>query len=97
MEIKGILVSTLAPFENHIANGGEKLLGGNSKLPRVLFFKIHVVKNKNAKYHHVLLKIQAQKRLANTCQSNLSAIPNRKFYAHCKLTAAKSRFAKKPV
>lgn len=24
MEIKGILVSLLAPFEDHIANGGEK-------------------------------------------------------------------------
>ncbi len=34
MEIKGILVSVLAPFENHIANGGEKLLGNASSIKR---------------------------------------------------------------
>ena len=35
MEIKGILVTALAPFENHIANGGEKLLGNASSIKRV--------------------------------------------------------------
>lgn len=34
MEIKGILVSVLAPFEDHIANGGEKLLGNASSIKR---------------------------------------------------------------
>jgi len=34
MEIKGILVSVVAPFENHIANGGEKLLGNASSIKR---------------------------------------------------------------
>ena len=34
MEIKGILVSLLAPFEDHIANGGEKLLGNASSITR---------------------------------------------------------------
>lgn len=34
MEIKGILVTSLAPFENHIANGGEKLLGNASSIKR---------------------------------------------------------------
>ena len=34
MEIKGILVSAIAPFENHIANGGEKLLGNASSIKR---------------------------------------------------------------
>ena len=34
MEIKGILVSALSPFENHIANGGEKLLGNASSIKR---------------------------------------------------------------
>lgn len=34
MEIKGILVTTLVPFENHIANGGEKLLGNASSIKR---------------------------------------------------------------
>lgn len=34
MEIKGISVSILAPFEDHIANGGEKLLGNASSIKR---------------------------------------------------------------
>ena len=34
MEIKGILVTALAPFKNHIANGGEKLLGNASSIKR---------------------------------------------------------------
>lgn len=34
MEIKGILVTLLAPFDNHIANGGEKLLGNASSIKR---------------------------------------------------------------
>lgn len=34
MEIKGILVSVLAPFENHIANGGEKILGNAGSIKR---------------------------------------------------------------
>lgn len=32
--IQGILVSIIAPFENHIANGGEKLLGNASSIKR---------------------------------------------------------------
>lgn len=32
--IKGILISILAPMENHIANGGEKLLGNASSIKR---------------------------------------------------------------
>lgn len=32
--IKGILVSIVAPMENHIANGGEKLLGNASSIKR---------------------------------------------------------------
>jgi len=32
--IKGILVSMVAPMENHIANGGEKLLGNASSIKR---------------------------------------------------------------
>lgn len=34
MEIKSILVSSLVPFENHMANGGEKLLGNASSIKR---------------------------------------------------------------
>lgn len=42
MEIKGILVSILAPFENHIANGGEKLLGNASSIKRRPDGKVYV-------------------------------------------------------
>lgn len=41
-EIKGILVSTLAPFENHIANGGEKLLGNAGSIKRRPDGKVYV-------------------------------------------------------
>lgn len=34
MIIQGILVSVLTPFENHMANGGEKLLGNASSIKR---------------------------------------------------------------
>ena len=34
MSIKGILITLLAPMENHIANGGEKLLGNASSIKR---------------------------------------------------------------
>jgi CRISPR-associated protein Cst2 len=42
MEIKGILISLLAPFENHIANGGEKLLGNASSIKRRPDGKVYV-------------------------------------------------------
>lgn len=42
MEIKGILVTLLAPFENHIANGGEKLLGNASSIKRRPDGKVYV-------------------------------------------------------
>lgn len=42
MKIKGILVSSLAPFENHIANGGEKLLGNASSIKRRPDGKVYV-------------------------------------------------------
>ncbi len=34
MKIKGILISSIAVFEDHIANGGEKLLGNASSIKR---------------------------------------------------------------
>ncbi len=40
--IKGILVSISAPFENHIANGGEKLLGNASSIKRTPDGKVYV-------------------------------------------------------
>jgi len=42
MTIKGILVTLLAPMENHIANGGEKLLGNASSIKRRPDGKVYV-------------------------------------------------------
>jgi CRISPR-associated protein Cst2 len=42
MNIKGILVSSIAVFENHIANGGEKLLGNASSIKRRPDGKVYV-------------------------------------------------------
>lgn len=40
--IRGILISTLAPMENHIANGGEKLLGNASSIKRRPDGKVYI-------------------------------------------------------
>ena len=42
MTIKGILVTLLAPMENHIANGGEKLLGNASSIKRRPDGKVYI-------------------------------------------------------
>lgn len=42
MEIKGILVSIVAPFDYHMANGGEKLLGNASSVKRTPEGKVYV-------------------------------------------------------
>jgi CRISPR-associated protein Cst2 len=42
MEIKGILVSIVAPFDYHMANGGEKLLGNASSIKRTPEGKVYV-------------------------------------------------------
>lgn len=42
MEIKGILVSIVAPFDYHMANGGEKLLGNASSIKRTPDGKVYV-------------------------------------------------------
>lgn len=40
--IKGILVTTVVPMENHIANGGEKLLGNASSIKRTPEGKVYI-------------------------------------------------------
>ena len=40
--IKGILVSAIVPMENHIANGGEKLLGNASSIKRTPEGKVYI-------------------------------------------------------
>lgn len=42
MVIKGILVTLLAPFEDHIANGGEKIFGNASSIKRRPDGKVYV-------------------------------------------------------
>lgn len=42
MEIKGILITMLVPMENHIANGGEKLLGNASSIKRRPDGKVYI-------------------------------------------------------
>ena len=42
MSIKGILITMLAPMENHIANGGEKLLGNASSIKRRPDGKVYI-------------------------------------------------------
>ncbi len=57
MEIKGLLVSTLAPFENHIANGGEKLLGNASSIKRRPDGKVYI---SGQMQRHVLFSAMAR-------------------------------------
>jgi len=42
MEIKNILISMLSPFENHIANGGEKILGNASSIKRTPDGRVYI-------------------------------------------------------
>lgn len=42
MSIKGILITMLSPMENHIANGGEKLLGNASSIKRRPDGKVYI-------------------------------------------------------
>jgi len=42
MEIKGILVSMVSPMDNHMANGGEKLLGNASSIKRTPDGKVYI-------------------------------------------------------
>ncbi|MBW7941324.1 MAG: type I-PGING CRISPR-associated protein Cas7/Csp1 [Candidatus Kuenenia stuttgartiensis] len=42
MPIKGILITMLSPMENHIANGGEKLLGNASSIKRRPDGKVYI-------------------------------------------------------
>lgn len=72
MEIKGILVSVLAPFEDHIANGGEKLLGNASSIKRRPDGRVYV---SGQMQRHVLFSAidrlnMADKNRGNTYVSN---------------------------
>jgi CRISPR-associated protein Cst2 len=79
MTIKGILVTLLAPMENHIANGGEKLLGNASSIKRRPDGKVYI---SGQMQRHVLFSAidrlnQDDARKENTFISNGDGISNK--------------------
>lgn len=78
MEIKGILITMLAPMENHIANGGEKLLGNASSIKRRPDGKVYI---SGQMQRHVLFSAidrlnQDDAQKGNTYVSNGDGIGN---------------------
>ena len=72
MEIKGILVTSLVPFENHMANGGEKLLGNASSIKRRPDGRVYI---SGQMQRHVLFSAIERLNMADdnrgtTCVSN---------------------------
>ncbi len=79
MTIKGILVTLLAPMENHIANGGEKLLGNASSIKRRPDGKVYI---SGQMQRHVLFSAidrlnQDDENKGQTFVSNGDGISNR--------------------
>ncbi len=78
MEIKGILITMLAPMDNHIANGGEKLLGNASSIKRRPDGKVYI---SGQMQRHVLFSAidrlnQDDTQKGNTYVSNGDGIGN---------------------
>ena len=73
MEIKGILVTALAPFENHIANGGEKLLGNASSIKRRPDGRVYV---SGQMQRHVLFSAIDRPNHGDTFVSNGDGVSN---------------------
>lgn len=78
MNIKGILISLVAPMENHIANGGEKLLGNASSIKRRPDGKVYI---SGQMQRHVLFRAidrlnDADEEKGNTYISNGDGIGN---------------------
>ena len=67
MQIKGILVSIVAPMDNHMANGGEKLLGNASSIKRTPDGKVYI---SGQMQRHVLFS--AMERLNDSDQNKQS-------------------------
>ncbi|MFN4085863.1 MAG: type I-PGING CRISPR-associated protein Cas7/Csp1 [Spirosomataceae bacterium] len=80
MEIKGILVSIVAPFDYHMANGGEKLLGNASSIKRTPDGKVYV---SGQMQRHVLfeaidrLNLADPQKLTNSYVSNGDGVSNK--------------------
>lgn len=78
MEIKGILVTMLAPFENHMANCGEKLLGNASSIKRRPDGRVYI---SGQMQRHVLFSAMdrlnhSDKRRGDTFVSNGDGVTN---------------------
>lgn len=78
MEISGILVSLVAPFDYHMANGGEKLLGNASSIKRTPEGRVYV---SGQMQRHVLFSAmsrlnEADPNKAHTYVSNGDGISN---------------------
>ncbi|MEM6766680.1 MAG: type I-PGING CRISPR-associated protein Cas7/Csp1 [Bacteroidota bacterium] len=79
MEIKGILITSVAPFDNHMANGGEKLLGNASSIKRRPDGKVYI---SGQMQRHVLFSAidrlnQADPSKGETIVSNGDGISNK--------------------
>ncbi len=67
MEIKGILVTSLVPFENHMANGGEKLLGNASSIKRRPDGRVYI---SGQMQRHVLFSAIERLNISDTNRGN---------------------------
>lgn len=65
--IKGILVSIVAPMENHIANGGEKLLGNASSIKRRSDGKVYI---SGQMQRHVLFSAVDRLNMSDSLKGN---------------------------
>ncbi|MCB0510975.1 MAG: type I-PGING CRISPR-associated protein Cas7/Csp1 [Bacteroidetes bacterium] len=76
--IKGILVSAIVPMENHIANGGEKLLGNASSIKRTPDGKVYISgqMQRHSLFSAIARLNESDPNKANTFVSNGDGISN---------------------
>jgi len=76
--IKGILVSAIVPMENHIANGGEKLLGNASSIKRTPDGKAYISgqMQRHSLFSAIARLNESDLNKANTIVSNGDGISN---------------------
>lgn len=76
--IKGILVSAIVPMENHIANGGEKLLGNASSIKRTPDGKVYISgqMQRHSLFSAIARLNETDSNRANTFVSNGDGISN---------------------
>lgn len=76
--IKGILVTAVVPMENHIANGGEKLLGNASSIKRTPDGKVYISgqMQRHALFSAIARLNETDKKKGSTFVSNGDGISN---------------------